>query len=331
MKKLILIFVISQALLFSLHAQTAPDDKENLKQVNRQVVASYQAGKYDDALKFAQQAVDLSVKIFGDEHVETGTAYANLAAIYQAKKKYKEAVAGFEKTLSIYRRKPGAGEKMTARILSDLAFAQALGGDRKQAEQTYQLALASAENAYGKDSREMLPFLEAFAEFYAFAEKQDESRQLFIRRYSLAAKHFQPGDEQLEKIENDFYCFVALKPVNQKIAIEKNAEFVEAVRRVKPYEKYKILEIGILNGKSIFLPKPNYPASAKAKRASGTIPVRVLIDEKGNVTEAKAICGDADLKSASEQSAKDAKFPPFTIDGQPVKASGIIVYNFLVR
>lgn len=330
MKKLILIFVISQSLLFSLNAQTAPDDKENLKQVNRQVVTSYQAGKLDNALKFAQQAVDLSVKIFGAEHGETATAYANLGAVYQAKKKYREAVASFEKTLAIYRLKPNADEKKTARVLNDLAFAQALGGDRRQAEQTYLLALASAEKAYGKESREILPFLKSFAEFYAFAEKPDESRQLFVRRYTLAAKHFQPEAEELQEIENDFYCFVALKPANQKVDIQKSAEFVEAVRRVKPFEKYKILESGIVNDKAIFLPKPNYPASAKSRRASGTIPVRVLIDEKGNVIEAKAVCGDADLKSASEQSAKGARFPPFTRDGQPVKVSGVIVYNFLV-
>jgi TonB family protein len=329
MNKLILIFVIFQSTFFSLQAQTVPGEKENLKQVNQQVAASYKAGKLDDALKFAQQAVDLSVKVFGAEHTETATAYINLGTIYQAKKKYKDAGASLQKALSILRSAPGANEKTTARTLNDLALALALDGDRKQAEQTYLLALASAEKAFGKESREILPFLKTFAEFYVYVDKTDEARQLFVRRYLLAAKHFAPDAREFQEIEDDFYCLIALKSTNQKEDIEKNVEFVEAVRGVKPVGKYKILESGFLNGKATYLPKPNYPASAKARRATGSVTVRILVDEKGNVTEAKALCGDDDLKSASEQSAKGAKFAPATIDGQPVKVSGFIVYNFL--
>src|ERR1051326_7026592 len=46
---------------------------------------------------------------------------------------------------------------------------------------------------------------------------------------------------------------------------------------------------GVLNGKAISLPKPAYPAIAKAAHAAGTVTVQVLIDENGNVVSAKAI------------------------------------------
>jgi TonB family protein len=329
MKKLILIFVISQFSLFSLNAQTSPDDKENLKQVNRQVIASYKARKFDEALKFARQAVDLSVKAFGAEHAETATAYTNLGTIYQSKKKYREAAANLQKALSIYRLKSGAGEKAAARVLNDLALIYVLDGDKKQAEQTYILALASAENAFGKESAEILPFLKSFAEFYAFADKIDEAQELFIRRYLLAAKHFPPEAPQLLEIEDEYYCHVALKSLNVGAAAARNLKFAEVVSSVKAVGKKKIINNGILNGRAIFLPKPEYPANAKAKRATGVIPVRVMIDETGKVTEAKAVCGDMDLQQASEAAAKQAKFAPVRIDGEAVKISGIIVYNFL--
>ena len=40
---------------------------------------------------------------------------------------------------------------------------------------------------------------------------------------------------------------------------------------------------GVLNGKATSLPKPPYPAAARAVRASGAVSVQVLIDESGRV------------------------------------------------
>ena len=48
---------------------------------------------------------------------------------------------------------------------------------------------------------------------------------------------------------------------------------------------------GVLNGKAISLPKPAYPQMAKQVKASGTVVVQVLVDEKGNVVTAQAISG----------------------------------------
>src|SRR5204862_6098170 len=45
---------------------------------------------------------------------------------------------------------------------------------------------------------------------------------------------------------------------------------------------------GILNGKAVSLPKPEYPAEAKKDNAEGAIAVTVSIDEEGNVISAAA-------------------------------------------
>src|SRR5688500_10123453 len=52
---------------------------------------------------------------------------------------------------------------------------------------------------------------------------------------------------------------------------------------------------GVVNGRAIRLPKPEYPRAAREERASGTVEVRVLIDEDGRVMSAKAINGHPDL------------------------------------
>jgi protein TonB len=85
---------------------------------------------------------------------------------------------------------------------------------------------------------------------------------------------------------------------------------------------------GVINGTALNLPRPAYPAAAKAIRVSGDVNVQVTIDEQGNVISASAVSGHALLKQVSEQAARSAKFRPTLLSGQPVKVTGIIVYKF---
>ncbi len=86
---------------------------------------------------------------------------------------------------------------------------------------------------------------------------------------------------------------------------------------------------GVLNGKASSLPKPAYPAAARAVNASGTVNVQIIIDEQGNIVSATAVSGHPLLRQAAEQSAIEAKFSPTLLSGQPVRVSGILVYNFV--
>jgi protein TonB len=86
---------------------------------------------------------------------------------------------------------------------------------------------------------------------------------------------------------------------------------------------------GVLNGKATSLPKPPYPAAARAVRASGAVSVQVLIDEGGRVVSASAVSGHPLLRQAAEQAARGARFSPTQLSGQAVKVSGVITYNFV--
>ncbi|MEJ7860129.1 MAG: TonB family protein [Pyrinomonadaceae bacterium] len=86
---------------------------------------------------------------------------------------------------------------------------------------------------------------------------------------------------------------------------------------------------GVINGKATSLPKPPYPAAARAVRASGAVNVSVKIDEQGNVVSASATSGHPLLRAAAVQAARSAKFAPTQLSGQPVSVTGIIVYNFV--
>jgi TonB family protein len=86
--------------------------------------------------------------------------------------------------------------------------------------------------------------------------------------------------------------------------------------------------LGVVNGKASSLPKPPYPAAARAVNAKGEVSVQVTIDESGSVISAKAVSGHPLLRRESERAAMNARFSPTTLSKVPVKVTGVIVYNF---
>ena len=98
--------------------------------------------------------------------------------------------------------------------------------------------------------------------------------------------------------------------------------------RPMPTPVPKTISGGVVNSKATNLPTPVYPPAAQAIRASGAVNMQVTIDESGNVISAKAISGHPLLRAAAEQAARNAKFAPTMLSGQPVKTTGVIVYNF---
>lgn len=85
---------------------------------------------------------------------------------------------------------------------------------------------------------------------------------------------------------------------------------------------------GVLNGNAVSKPLPAYPPVAKAARAQGTVSVQVVVDEQGRVVSAQAVAGHPLLREAAAAAARQARFTPTTLSGQPVKVAGVITYNF---
>ena len=88
---------------------------------------------------------------------------------------------------------------------------------------------------------------------------------------------------------------------------------------------------GLLDRKAVSKPRPAYPSLAKAAHASGTVTVRVTVDETGNVVSAAAVSGHPLLRAAAVAAAKQAKFSPTLLNEQPVKVSGVLTYDFVLE
>ena len=99
----------------------------------------------------------------------------------------------------------------------------------------------------------------------------------------------------------------------------------------KPTPPKTIVSGGVLNGKAISKPQPAYPPIAKAARAQGTVTVQIVVDESGRVISASAVSGHPLLQQAAVAAARQARFSPTLLSGQPVKVSGVITYNFVLQ
>jgi TonB family protein len=87
----------------------------------------------------------------------------------------------------------------------------------------------------------------------------------------------------------------------------------------------------LLNGRALSLGWPSYPPVARAAHVSGTVTVQVIIDEQGNVIAARAVDGHPLLQPAAVSAARQSRFSRTLLDGEPVRVTGVIKYNFVAR
>jgi outer membrane biosynthesis protein TonB len=100
------------------------------------------------------------------------------------------------------------------------------------------------------------------------------------------------------------------------------------IEKCKDYEK--VID-GLNKGHALSLPKPSYSPLARAAHVSGTVTVQVLIDLDGKVIAAAATSGHPLLLGTSLKAARESEFTPTKLNGQPVKVTGIIQYNFVAQ
>jgi TonB family protein len=131
---------------------------------------------------------------------------------------------------------------------------------------------------------------------------------------------------------------VAEPPAGTPVDVEEDAddaapeetEGAEPAASPSPADGVTVSE-GALDGKAISKPQPPYPALAKAARASGLVTVRVTVDETGHVVSAAPVSGHPLLHAAAQAAAKQARFAPTLRDGEPVRVTGVLTYNFVLE
>lgn len=183
--------------------------------------------------------------------------------------------------------------------------------------------------------------------FYALVilntKKDDEMTERFLSSLVLPEKvapTVAAAPQTTEAGVNTTYGTSVRQPRNENGAEAPKTQAVSAAGETKPGESAPAekppgerapISGGVLNGKAVYLPVPEYPAIAAQAHAAGNVTVQVLIDEFGNVISAHAVSGHPLLQAVSVAAARQARFSPTSLMGEPVKVNGVIVYNFVAR
>lgn len=170
----------------------------------------------------------------------------------------------------------------------------------------YERYSATVEKRYGKDHISSVPALRAFAEIYVISDRIDEAKKLVGKISDLTGKE-EP-----------------LPTTSPRLSIRSRGIADVEVKDFIP------LELSKDKRKSFF-----YGAGAGGFSPMGRVVVRyvfvnVLVDENGNVIEAKVI-SDTKYKKEVETAALKSKFRPFVYNGTAYKLRGNIYYPYYDR
>jgi protein TonB len=83
--------------------------------------------------------------------------------------------------------------------------------------------------------------------------------------------------------------------------------------------------------KALNMSAPSYPADAKAAGIEGTVIVKYVVTESGEVTNVSAVRGPEELKAVCEAAVKNWKFEPALKDGKPVAVHRMARFPFRIK
>jgi protein TonB len=92
----------------------------------------------------------------------------------------------------------------------------------------------------------------------------------------------------------------------------------------------KIMRVGgnLKPPRLIYHPAPAYPVLAKAAKIQGTVTIDAVIDEKGDVVEARVLSGPPLLIPAALQAITSWRYEPTSLNGEPIEVQMHVEVNF---
>jgi len=140
-----------------------------------------------------------------------------------------------------------------------------------------------------------------------------------------------PKTEEPKKIEETPNNTASTENTNQPKRdrrVVKPDENKDTTAKTETTDAGSPLNVGSLLEFAVQRTNPTYPPTARTMRQTGVVRLEVIVDEEGKVATVQNLTGPTLLQSAAKDAVKKWKFKPFLRDGQPVKATGFLSFNF---
>src|SRR3989339_661059 len=179
------------SLLFSHSAFGQKQALDEAKQLNQKASELYKAGKYNEAIPYAKQVLEIYEKILGKDHPNVATSLNNLAGLYKVIGRYSEAEPLYKRSLEIREKALGREHPSVAQSLDNLAGLYAfIGGRYADAEPLYKRALEIREKIRGSEHPDTAIVLRVLAELYRVTGRYAEAEPLFKRALEISEKAY---------------------------------------------------------------------------------------------------------------------------------------------
>jgi tetratricopeptide (TPR) repeat protein len=170
-------------------AQTWHDTKREAQALTAMGCILYQGAHFSRAEDTCVQALAICERVLGPEHPRTATCLINLAAVYDAQRRYAEAEPLLQRALAIDERVLGLEHSDTARSLNGLAAVYHAQERYTEAEPLYKQALAIREQRFGPDHPHVAVLLTHYATLLRNMHRDTEAADLESRSAAIRTEH----------------------------------------------------------------------------------------------------------------------------------------------
>lgn len=206
--------------------QAAPQNQRQLAEAekqNSQVIQLFAAGKYREAIPFAQRVLRIWETERGPLHTDVAAAYSNLGELHRQLGDLAKAKPLHERSLKIRERVHGQNHADTALSATYVAMIHESLGDYASAEKHYQQALAIRQNVFGKEHPEVASALNNIGGLLKSQSKLSEAEAMFkkglaIRQRTQGIQHPDnaPSLDNLAQIYKQQARFAEAEPLYQQ-------------------------------------------------------------------------------------------------------------------
>jgi tetratricopeptide (TPR) repeat protein/CHAT domain-containing protein len=203
-----------------------PEQQAKLDQaveLQKHMMELHGQGKYAEAEKLAQQALEINEAVLGPDHPDVASALSNLGSMYQAQGKYSQAEPVLQRALKIQEKALGPDDPDNVIILNNLAMLYKAQSKYSQAEPLLQRSLTIREKALGPDDPKLANTLNNLAALYDDQGKYAQAEPMYQRALSIREKAMRPDHPDVAQSLGNLavlYCeqgkFVQAEPLYKR-------------------------------------------------------------------------------------------------------------------
>jgi CHAT domain-containing protein/tetratricopeptide (TPR) repeat protein len=163
---------------------------------DKRIAALYEQKEFADAQPLLEKSLQITRRLFGDNHPDTAASYNNLGTNLEIRRKYAAAQPILEKALEIRRRVYSADHPLTAGACSKLALNYSAQAKHEAAQALYEQALAIHRHLAGDGQLKTAESYNLLAANLDAQGKYAEARPLHEKGLAIRRRLF--GDDSAE-------------------------------------------------------------------------------------------------------------------------------------